>query len=437
MGYGAGLFKRSLTMNFKPTRFTFEVNTPSAPARVLAHWHRPLWTRWVALLAFAAAQPLTAVSQVAANPSSSPSGSPSAAAEPATPRAKGKTQARPERPQRPKAAPKASQGTSVLIGSGPAYAERAEAMDFAERLALERGLPAHWLRQTIGQARRSPLVMQLMQPPSSPFVKNWRVYRSRFIEDIRIQAGLRFWQTHEGELNRAESIYGVPPEIVVGIIGVETLYGRHMGQFRVMDALATLAFDFPARHPRAAERSEYFRKELEQFLLAQHRSQTDPFESLGSYAGATGMPQFMPSSIASFAVDFDKDGRIDLRSSVSDVIGSVAHYLKAFNWKPGMPTHYRVELDKQADLPSLLAPDILPTFSAQVFQEKGALLQEPATSHTGPLALIELLNGSEAPTFVAGTENFYVITRYNWSSYYAMAVIELGQEIARRKNRGH
>ncbi|MFM7341336.1 MAG: lytic murein transglycosylase, partial [Betaproteobacteria bacterium] len=147
--------------------------------------------------------------------------------------------------------------------------------------------------------------------------------------------------------------------------------------------------------------------------------------------------EFMPSSIASFAVDFDKDGRIDLRSSVSDVIGSVAHYLKAFNWKPGMPTHYRVELDKQADLPSLLAPDILPTFSAQVFQEKGALLQEPATSHTGPLALIELLNGSEAPTFVAGTENFYVITRYNWSSYYAMAVIELGQEIARRKNRGH
>jgi membrane-bound lytic murein transglycosylase B len=221
----------------------------------------------------------------------------------------------------------------------------------------------------------------------------------------------------------------------VGIIGVETLYGRHMGQFRVLDALATLAFDFPARHPRAAERSDYFRKELEQFLVAQHRSRGEPTSALGSYAGATGMPQFMPSSIAHFAVDFDGDGRIDLHNSIADVVGSVAHYLKAFNWKTGMPTHYPVELKPDADLPFLLAPDILPTFSAQVFQEKGAVLSGAATAHGGPLALIELLNGADAPSFVAGTENFYVITRYNWSSYYAMAVIDLAQEIARRRSK--
>ena len=324
---------------------------------------------------------------------------------------------------------------AVLIGTGPAYAERPEAMDFAEQIARQRQLPIEWVRQAMAQARHSPTVVRLMQPPSSPLVKNWRVYRSRFLDEVRIEAGLRFWRTHEKHLRQAESTYGVPAEIVVGIIGVETLYGRHMGQFRVLDALATLAFDFPARHPRAAERSDYFRKELEQFLVAQHRSRGEPTSALGSYAGATGMPQFMPSSIAHFAVDFDGDGQIDLANSIADVVGSVAHYLKAFNWKTGMPTHYPVELKPDADLPFLLAPDILPTFSAQVFQEKGAVLSGAATAHGGPLALIELLNGADAPSFVAGTENFYVITRYNWSSYYAMAVIDLAQEIARRRSK--
>jgi membrane-bound lytic murein transglycosylase B len=137
----------------------------------------------------------------------------------------------------------------------------------------------------------------------------------------------------------------------------------------------------------------------------------------------------MPSSIASFAVDFDGDGRIDLRGSVSDAIGSVARYMQAYGWKTGMPTHYPVILKSEADMATLLAPDILPTFSLADFQSKGAALEGPALAHNGPLALIELLNGKEPPSFVAGTENFYVITRYNWSSYYAMAVIDLGATI--------
>ncbi len=340
-----------------------------------------------------------------------------------------------DEPKAKKAKTSAKSAPTVLVGSGPTYAEQPQALAFAEQVARERELPAQWVRQVLAQARQSPTVISLMRPPSSPFVKNWRVYRSRFLDEIRINAGLRFWRAHEEPLRRAETLYGVPAEIVVGIIGVETLYGRHMGQFRVIDALSTLAFDFPAQHPRAAERSAYFRKELEHFLAAHYRAKTDPLESLGSYAGATGLPQFMPSSIAHFAVDFDGDGRIDLRSSTSDVIGSVAHYLKAFNWRPGMPTHYPVQLKPDADLSALLAPDILPTFSAQAFQDKGAMLTEPAASHSGPLALIELLNGTDAPSFVAGTENFYVITRYNWSSYYAMAVIELGQEIAARRGK--
>jgi membrane-bound lytic murein transglycosylase B len=319
-----------------------------------------------------------------------------------------------------------------LVGSGPAYAERGEAMQFADELAQRRQLPPEWTRQVLGQARLSPSVVSLMQPATSPFVKNWRIYRSRFLDELRINAGLKFWQEHRAELARAEARYGVPIEIIVGVLGVETIYGRDMGRFRVMDALSTLAFDFPAAHPRAAERSQYFRKELEQFMVSHSQNRTDPFSTLGSYAGATGLPQFMPSSIASFAVDFDGDGRIDLRSSTSDAIGSVAHYLQAFGWKTGMPTHYPVRLKADADMSTLLAPDILPTFSAATFQEKGAVLEGAAQTHTGPLALIELLNGTDAPSFVAGTENFYVITRYNWSSYYAMAVIDLGQEIASR-----
>ncbi len=335
---------------------------------------------------------------------------------------------------KPKARPEAKAPVQPLVGTGPAYAERAEAQAFARELAERRQLPLAWVQQAMGQARQSPTVIRLSQPPSSPLVKNWRAYRSRFLDEPRIQAGLAFWQAHAAELARAERTYGVPAEIVVGILGVETIYGREMGRFRILDALSTLAFDFPAEHPRAAERSEFFKKELEHFLVQQHQTGTPATRALGSYAGAAGMPQFMPSSRANFAVDFDRDGQIDLVRSASDVIGSVAHYLQAFNWQPGMPTHYPVSFDAdRLDMDALMAPDILPTFSVASFTAKGAVLEGAALAHAGPLALIELLNGGDAPSYVAGTENFYAITRYNWSSYYAMGVIDLGREIASRR----
>ncbi|MEP6826228.1 MAG: lytic murein transglycosylase, partial [Ramlibacter sp.] len=149
-----------------------------------------------------------------------------------------------------------------------------------------------------------------------------------------------------------------------------------------------------------------------------------------SYAGAMGMPQFMPSSWVKWAVDFDGDGRVDLARSPADVIGSVASYFKGYGWIPGMPTHYPVSFDPQTlDKEALLAPDILPTFGVASFTAKGAVLEGQALQHAGPLALVELQNGGDTPSYVAGTENFYVITRYNWSSYYAMAVIELGREV--------
>ena len=319
-----------------------------------------------------------------------------------------------------------------------AYASRPEAMRFADDMASRRDLDVQWVRQAIGQARMSPTVVRLMQPPTKPFSKNWRVYRSRFIDPIRIAAGAKFWQDNQAALTRAEQEYGVPADIIVGVIGVETIYGRDTGKFRVLDALATLAFDFPAAHPRARERSEFFKSELEQFLSHQSRLGTDPTAPRGSYAGAMGMPQFMPSSWVKYAVDFDGDGKIDLWNSPADVIGSVANYFKAFNWQPGMPTHYPVSFDSnKLDMDTLMAPDILPTFSVTSFTAKGAILEGDALKHKGPLALIELLNGDpnnggSAPSYVAGTDNFYAITRYNWSSYYAMAVIELGREVAAR-----
>jgi membrane-bound lytic murein transglycosylase B len=316
------------------------------------------------------------------------------------------------------------------------YASRSDARQWVDDAAARMDLPASWLREQIGQARRIPQIEKLILPAASPTAKNWAAYRSRFIDPRRIEAGAAFWQRHQATLERAEQTYGVPVNIIVGIIGVETLYGQHMGSFRILDALATLTFDFPQAHPRARERQAFFQGELEHFLRLTHRNGVEPRSWRGSYAGAMGLPQFMPSSWSRYAVDFDGDGRIDLFNSPADAIGSVANYFRAFQWKPGLPTHYPVALSPdQADMDALLAPDILPTFSVERFGAKGARLEGAALQHPGPLALIELRNGEAAPSYVAGTENFYAITRYNWSSYYAMAVIELGQAVAERMGR--
>ncbi|MCZ4317188.1 lytic murein transglycosylase B [Comamonadaceae bacterium G21597-S1] len=311
------------------------------------------------------------------------------------------------------------------------YADRADAMRIADEIAERRNLDRDWVRSIIGQARLLPQVTRWVLPAPSGTPKNWRVYRSRFIDPVRIRAGVAFWQAHRAALEHAEQVFGVPAEIIVGIIGVETIYGRNTGNFRVVDALATLSFDFPQAHPRAAQRRAFFQDELEQLLSLAQRSDTNPLQLRGSHAGAMGMPQFMPSSWVKYAIDFDGDGRIDLFDSPADVIGSVANYFVAFGWNKGMPTHYPVRFDPAVlDLDALLAPDILPTFSADAMAAKGAVLDGAARQHVGPLALVELENGGGEPLYVAGTENFYVVTRYNWSSYYALAVIELGRAVA-------
>ena len=325
-----------------------------------------------------------------------------------------------------------SKNKSTVPAAGASYAKRPDAMAWAERVAQENQLDPKWVKKQLAQAKLIPSIPKLILPPAQVSQKNWAAYRARFIEPKRVQAGLQFWQRHQTLLRQAEHTYGVPQWLIVGVIGVETFYGQHTGNFRVLDALSTLTFDFPKEHPRATERQAFFSKELAQFLVMASKEKINPTKLKGSYAGAMGLPQFMPSSWANFAVDFDGDKHIDLFNNPADVIGSVANYFKAFQWQTGMPTHYPVKFDAALlDMDALMAPDILPTFNVTSFQTKGAVIEGDALLHKGPLALIELLNGNEPPSYVAGTENFYAITRYNWSSYYAMAVIELGQAVAR------
>lgn len=320
--------------------------------------------------------------------------------------------------------------SSTQSGQAPdvlAYDEREDVQRWADEAAPRLGLHADWMLDQLARARYQPKVAQLIMPAPTGTAKNWRAYRARFVEPLRIREGVRWWNENERWLSAAEVRWGVPAAVVAAIVGVETYYGRMQGTFRVLDALATLAFDFPSGR---SDRRPFFRDELAQFLAWCHKEQRDPQSVRGSYAGAIGMPQFMPSSLMKYAVDFNKDGHIDLQTQGADVVGSVAHYLAEFGWQPGLPTHFEVEPPVDEQQRALLqSHDVLPTFSAAQMRENGALLTREGLNHPGPLALVELQNGQDAPLYVATTQNFYTITRYNWSAYYAMAVIELAREL--------
>jgi membrane-bound lytic murein transglycosylase B len=333
----------------------------------------------------------------------------------------------------------------LVLGTAPASAQNGDAADalrygpredvmrFADDVAQRQGLDASWVRAALERARYNPAVARLIMPTTNGATKNWAAYRARFVEPVRLRAGLAFWRANERWLTLAEERFGVPPEIIVGIVGVESLFGQQTGNFRVIDALATLAFDFP---PGRSDRAPFFRDELEAFFSMCSKNGMEPLEVKGSYAGAIGMPQFLPSSLIKYAVDLDDDGRIDLNDSPADVIGSVANYLFTFGWQRGVPTHFAVmQPPETADRAAMLVPDIVPTFTAEEFSQRGAVLSPAGRSFEGKLALVELQNGDAAPSDVAGTANFYVVTRYNWSSYYALAVIELGETLARERAR--
>ena len=340
-----------------------------------------------------------------------------------------KSTAKPSTAIAKKASKPGQRSKAAKVRLGKAFGNTAAVKALARELAKQHDMPVAWVQQQISKARVLPQVQQMILPAAAPTAKNWAAYRSRFIEPRRIDAGVQFWRQHEAALQRAEKTYGVPSRYIVGILGVETYFGQHQGQFKVLDALATLSLAFPKEHKQASEREAFFKNELGMFL--QQRLKNPALKNqLGSYAGAIGWPQFMPSSIAKFAVDFDNDGRIDLAKSSTDAIGSIANYFQAYGWQTSMPTHFEVDMQAQGtDLDALLAPDIVPSWTAAHLASQQVALAEAGRAFEGPLALVELFNGNDAPSYVAGTENFFVVTRYNRSSYYALAVIELGEVI--------
>ena len=305
--------------------------------------------------------------------------------------------------------------------STPTFADDPAALEFARDLEQRHGFHADELISQFAQTRPNATVLKLIKPPASPLQRSWERYRPRFLNDRRIDGGVRFWQENGGQLAKASALYGVPEEIIVAIIGVETEYGRNMGGFRVFEALATLAFKYP---PRA----EFFRTELEQFLLLARENNLDPLAVKGSFAGAIGIPQFMPGSQRRYAVDFDGDQRVDLGNSVDDAIGSVASFLEQHGWQAGQPVAVPAMTSGAPD-EALLQAGIRPSLKAAELADKGihARIDPQAT-----VALIDLISPGRDTEYWLGFENFYVITRYNRSSFYAMSVFQLAEEIRAR-----
>ncbi len=304
--------------------------------------------------------------------------------------------------------------------------------EFIDRMVSQHSFERTELEKLFRRTRYVETAIRLMKPAPANKPKNWRAYRARFVDPIRINAGVRFWNDNLEALNRAEAEYGVPAEIVVGIIGVETVFGRNTGNFRVMDAITTLAFDYPDTPTRIA-RMEFFRGELENTLLFARESGIDPLSLLGSYAGAIGLPQFMPGSIRQFAVDFDHNGKVDLRNSTVDAIGSVANYLSKHGWRAGAPIVFATSVSG-ADGNGARAWD---QFIGQGLEAKFTLseLRAAGVTPSAPppddllLGLVDLQNGGDATEYWLGTTNFYAITQYNRSYFYAMSVVDLGRAI--------
>jgi len=300
----------------------------------------------------------------------------------------------------------------------PAFSAAPEVQAFILEMHERNGFDiAHLTRQFAG-IHSNATVLRAIRPAAVPEQqRSWPRYRERFINERRINNGLRFWQENGAELARAEAIYGVPAEIIAAIIGVETEYGRNMGNFSVLEALSTLAFDYPPR-------GEFFRKELEQFLLMARENGVSPLEIKGSYAGAIGIPQFMPSSQRNYATDFDGDDKIDLRGSTSDAIGSVARFLSVHGWQAKAPIASPATVT--GDPGALIAAGLKPSQPLQELLQQGVAA---TGDRERPAALIDLVAPDQATEYWVGFDNFYVITRYNRSSFYAMSVFQLAEAL--------
>lgn len=294
---------------------------------------------------------------------------------------------------------------------------------FIDEVSERHGFEPAALKFIFASLKPNQAVLKAIAPPSDPGIKSWQRYQARFLGKPRIDNGVRFWNTHAETLLRAEQVYGVPPEIVVAIIGVETEYGKNKGNFSALEALATIAFAYPPRR-------DYFRSELEQLLLLARENRQAPEAILGSYAGALGIPQFMPGSQRRFAVDFDEDGRIDLMSSPQDAIGSIARFLKVHGWQQGHTIAERIG-SSIPDAQRLVLTGIRPSLERSDLLKSN--LGDANLPTESPAALIDLITPEADTEYWWGFENFYAITRYNRSSFYAMSVFQLSNAIKLRR----
>jgi membrane-bound lytic murein transglycosylase B len=304
------------------------------------------------------------------------------------------------------------------------YAKREDVDGFIRQMVEKHGFVDKELAFLFSRARREPAILAAIEPPKDAKARSWLAYRGRFVTDARVAEGAEFWRRHGAALERAAREYGVPEEIIVAIIGVETVYGRQMGTWRVIDALSTLAFDY-------APRADFFRGELEQYLLYTREAGIDVFSVRGSYAGAIGIPQFMPGSYRRFAVDFDGNGAIDLRASPADAIGSVANFLAKHGWQRGERVHLPARVTGEA-FRELVTAGLEPKTPLSEMKRYGVETRTDLALET-PVALIELESPGAATEYRLGLRNFYVLTRYNRSALYASAVYDLAQEIKAKR----
>jgi membrane-bound lytic murein transglycosylase B len=320
--------------------------------------------------------------------------------------------------------------STVMAAAPRGYAQRPDVVAFIERMHREHAFSTTELKRIFGQARYQPQVLAAMtRPIVAP--PTYDDFAPRFLAPARIEAGAEFWREHAGVLERASRTFGVPPEIIVAIIGVETFYGRNTGGYRVLDALTTLAFDYPRR-------ADFFRGELEQFLLLTREQGISPLSPKGSYAGAIGLPQFMPGSIRAYAIDFDDDGRIDLANDADDAIGSVAQYLARHGWRSGQPVMTPARIDAEDPDP------VLKRFDGGVAERRplAAWTQDGVTGFMipgdlapDPVGLVMLETGGSL-TYWLTFENWYALTRYNRSRLYASVVWQLGERVRQAENCG-
>lgn len=288
---------------------------------------------------------------------------------------------------------------------------------FIDEMVIKHGFDTNELRILFAGTKYSDKVLQAMSRPAEGLP--WYKYRNIFLKDSRITKGAAFWAKHKEALVRANDTYGVPPEIIIAIIGVETQYGQYKGKDKVMDSLATLAFHYP-------KRAKFFRSELEQFLLLTREQNVYPLSLKGSYAGAMGIPQFISSSYRNYAVDFDSDGKKDLWQNPVDAIGSVASYFNLHGWQAGQVVTFPVKVtgDKINDV---INNDLEPDIRADDLKKYGVILEQDLTETT--LVKMMRFEQKNRDDYWLGLHNFYVITRYNHSALYAMAVYQLSEEI--------